>query len=177
VNILSRYVLREAFGAWLVVTGVLFLILMSNQLAAILSDAAANRLPRDAVFAIFGLTSLRYLVQLTPIAVFLGVMLALARLNRDGEMSALAACGIGPGRLLVPIGGLALALAVSTGWLALCTDCRTVSNSARVSPRMTESRRFRTCGQPATVVFDTQKRGSDEFSGWTTEAALTSTGC
>jgi lipopolysaccharide export system permease protein len=119
VNILSRYVLREAFGAWLVVTGVLFLILMSNQLAAILSDAAANRLPRDAVFAIFGLTSLRYLVQLTPIAVFLGVMLALARLNRDGEMSALAACGIGPGRLLVPIGGLALALAVSTGWLAL----------------------------------------------------------
>jgi lipopolysaccharide export system permease protein len=54
-----------------------------------------------------------------PIALFLGVTLALARLNRDGEMAALAACGVGTGRLLVPIGGLALLLAAALGWLAL----------------------------------------------------------
>ena len=45
--------------------------------------------------------------------------LALARLNRDGEMAALSACGIGPTRLLVPIGAFTLLLAVGLTWLAL----------------------------------------------------------
>src|SRR5262245_60350904 len=92
---------------------------MTNQFAEILGEAAANRLPRDAVFAIFSLTSLRYVTLLSPIALFLGVMLALARLNRDCEMAALSACGVGPGRLLIPVLTLSLGLAVVIGWLAL----------------------------------------------------------
>jgi lipopolysaccharide export system permease protein len=119
VSLISRYILREVFGAWLIVIAVLFLIFMSNQFAEILGDAATNQVPKDAVFAIFGLTSLTYLTQLLPIALFLGVMGALARLNRDGEMAALLACGIGPMRLLVPIGMLAIALAAGASWLAL----------------------------------------------------------
>ncbi|NIW24077.1 MAG: LptF/LptG family permease, partial [Gammaproteobacteria bacterium] len=95
MNLVARYVLRETFGAWLVVTLVLFVILMTNQFAEILDDAAADQLPRDAVFGVLGLTSLRYITMLTPIGLFLGIMLALARLNRDSEMAALAACGIG----------------------------------------------------------------------------------
>ena len=101
------------------VTLILFVILMSNQFAEILDDAATGRLPRDAVFAILGLTSLRYLTVLTPIGLFLGVMLALARLNRDSEMAALAACGIGPATLLGPISVLTVLLSGSVAWLAL----------------------------------------------------------
>jgi lipopolysaccharide export system permease protein len=119
VNLIGRYIFREAFGSWLMVMAVLFLIFMTNQLADILGDAAANRLPRDAVLAIFGLTALRYLMLLTPITLFLGVTLALARLNRDGEMAALSACGVGATRLLVPIGAFTLLLAVGLTWLAL----------------------------------------------------------
>jgi lipopolysaccharide export system permease protein len=117
--LISRYVLREALGAWLVVVAILFLILMTNQFAEILGEAASDRLPRDAVFAIFALTSLSYLTALTPIALFLGVMLALARLSRDSEMAALSACGVGPSRLLVPIMTLTLVLAAALAWLAL----------------------------------------------------------
>src|SRR5687768_11596849 len=98
---------------------VLFVIFMTNQLADILGDAAADRLPRDAVLAIFGLTALRYLTLLTPITLFLGVTLALARLNRDGEMAALSACGIGMTRLFVPIGAFALLLAIALTWLVM----------------------------------------------------------
>jgi lipopolysaccharide export system permease protein len=98
---------------------VLFLIFMTNQLADILGDAASNRLPRDAVLAIFSLTALRYLTLLTPITLFLGITLALARLNRDGEMAALSACGVGLTRLLVPIGAFTLLLAAALAWLAL----------------------------------------------------------
>ena len=68
---------------------------MTNQFAEILGEAASDQLPKDAVFGILGLASLQYLTALTPIGLFLGVMLALARLNRDSEMSAIMACGIG----------------------------------------------------------------------------------
>jgi lipopolysaccharide export system permease protein len=121
VNLIGRYVLREAFGSWLVVMAALFVIFMTNQLAEILGDAAGDRLPRDAIGAIFGLTALRYFTALTPIALFLGIMLALARLNRDGEMAALSACGVGPARLFVPIGVLTGALAAGLAWLSLST--------------------------------------------------------
>jgi len=71
VNLIGRYIFREAFGSWLVVMAVLFVIFMTNQLADILGDAAANTLPREAVLAIFGLTALRYLTLLMPITLFL----------------------------------------------------------------------------------------------------------
>ena len=118
MNLIGRYIFREAFGSWLVVMAVLFLIFMTNQLADILGDAAANTVPRDAVLAIFGFTALRYLTFLTPITLFLGITLALARLNRDGEMAALSACGVGGSRLLVPIGAFTLLLAIALTWLA-----------------------------------------------------------
>ncbi|HEX6992595.1 MAG TPA: LPS export ABC transporter permease LptF [Gammaproteobacteria bacterium] len=119
MTLVSRYVFRECVGALAVVLGVLFLILLSNQFAEVLGDAAAGSLPREAVFPILGLTSLSYVTLLAPIGLFLGIMLALARLSRDSEMAALAACGIGPGRLLRPIGLLTLLLAGAMSWLAL----------------------------------------------------------
>ena len=97
----------------------MFVILMSNQFAEILGDAAANELPRDAVFTVFGLTALRYLTLIAPIAVFLGIMLALARFNRDAETSALYACGIGPGNILVPVGFMTALVAAIAAWLTL----------------------------------------------------------
>ena len=54
-NLINRYVFREALSAWLLVTTVLLFILLSNQFAEVLGDAAANRLPRDAVFLVLGL--------------------------------------------------------------------------------------------------------------------------
>jgi lipopolysaccharide export system permease protein len=119
VSLISRYILRETFGAWLVVVAVLFTILMAKQFADILGDAAAQRLPREAVWSIFALTSMRYVTLLSPIALFLGVMLALARLNRDGESAALSACGVGPGRLLVPVLALTSVIALVLAWFSL----------------------------------------------------------
>jgi lipopolysaccharide export system permease protein len=98
---------------------VLLVIFMSSQFADTLSDAAADELPRDAVFEVFGLQFLQTLGLVAPAGLLLGILLALARLNRDSEMAALAACGIGPVSLLRPIGVLSLLLAVGVGWLSL----------------------------------------------------------
>jgi lipopolysaccharide export system permease protein len=117
--LISRYILRETFAAWLIVVVVLLTILMTKQFADILGDAAAERLPRDAIWSIFALTTMRYVTLLTPIALFLGVMLALARLNRDCETAALAACGVGPGQLLVPVLTLTIILAAVLAWFSL----------------------------------------------------------
>lgn len=119
LSLISRYIFREALGTTLIVMTVLLVILMSNQFAEILGDAASDDLPREAVFTVFGLTFLRYLTLLAPIALLLGVLLALARLNRDSEMAALAACGIGTRALLRPIGALGVLAAAGVTWLAL----------------------------------------------------------
>ena len=119
MNILNRYILRETFVSWLVVTLVLFVILMSNQFAEILDDAATNQIPKTAVFAILRLTSLQYITILAPIGLFLGIMLSLARLNRDSEMVVMASCGVGSTQLLRPISILTFFLAISLAWLSL----------------------------------------------------------
>lgn len=121
MGLIGRYVLRESFASTLLVMVVLLVIFMSNQFAEILGDAAADDLPREAVMTVFSLTFWRYLTFLAPIGVLLGVLLALARFNRDSEAAALAACGYGPGALLKPIGVLSVAAAAGVGWLALVT--------------------------------------------------------
>ena len=119
MNLLNRYILRETFVTWLVVTIVLFVILMSNQFAEILDDAATNQIPKTAVFALLKLTSLQYITILVPIGLFLGILLALARFNRDSEMVVMASCGIGSAQILRPISIIALFLSASVAWLSL----------------------------------------------------------
>ena len=89
----------------------LLLILMTNQFAQVLGDAASNLLPKEAVFLVMGLTSVQYLTILIPIGLFLAIMLSLGRLYRDSEMAALMACGIGPGGLTLADNPLAASAA------------------------------------------------------------------
>jgi lipopolysaccharide export system permease protein len=49
---LDRYIFREVAVTCLAVTVVLLVILLSNQLARVLSQAAANDFPRQVVFAL-----------------------------------------------------------------------------------------------------------------------------
>lgn len=98
---------------------VLLVIFMGNQVAETLGEAAADALPREAVFTVLGLEFLRFLALLAPIGLLLGVLLGLARLNRDSELAALAACGAGPARLIGPVSVLSLLAASGVGWLSL----------------------------------------------------------
>ena len=119
MQVIDRYLTREVAFTWLSVTLVLLAILISNQFARILGDAAGGKLPRDAVFTLLGLTSLNYLTILIPLALFLSVMLALGRLYKDSEMTALIACGVGPSELYRPLLRFALVVAVVAGALSI----------------------------------------------------------
>jgi lipopolysaccharide export system permease protein len=115
---LDRYIFREVAVTCLAVTVVLLVILLSNQLARVLSQAAANDFPREVVFALIALTSAGYLTVIVPIGFYLSIMLGLGRLYHESEMAAVQACGVGPAGLFRPIGVLGVAIAALLVWLS-----------------------------------------------------------
>lgn len=103
---------------WVAVTGVLLVILLANQLARVLSQAAANGFPREVVFALIGLTTAGNLSVIVPIGFFLSIMLGLGRLYHESEMAAIQSCGVGPAGLFRPIVALGVVIVALLTWLA-----------------------------------------------------------
>lgn len=112
LNRLDRYLLREVTLSFVAVTGVLLVVLLSNQFARVLGQAAATGFPLDIVMTLIALTTLQQLTVLLPIGLFLGVVLALGRLYHESEMTAMTACGVGPMRIYRPIFVLSVIVAV-----------------------------------------------------------------
>ena len=112
LNRLDRYLLREVTWTFVAVTGVLLIVLLSNQFARVLGQAAASGFPVEIVMTLIGLTTLQQLTVLVPIGLFLGIVLALGRLYHESEMTAMTACGVGPLRIYRPIALLAVFVAV-----------------------------------------------------------------
>ncbi len=132
LRILDRYIFREIAQSWLAVTMVLLAILLTNQFARVLGDVAKDKLPKDAIFQVIGLTALQYLTLLVPIALFLSIMLALGRLYRDSEMPAMMACRVGPWDIYRPLSWLLIPLALAVGWLAMEIAPSTLSQIERI---------------------------------------------
>jgi lipopolysaccharide export system permease protein len=160
-RILERYILREVIASWLAVTGVLLVILVTNEVARVLSRAADNQYPRGMVLELIGLGAVHNLNILVPIGLLLGIFLAFGRLYHDSEMTALIACGGGPSRIYVPVTALALVVTGLLAWLSLdvapqamlrVLNLRSIAlragQFAPVSPG-----RFRTFGSGGTVVY------------------------
>lgn len=114
----DRYLIREATLGWLAVTLVLWAVAVVNRLARYMAEAASGELPASIIFSLLGLKSVNYLVTLTPFAFFLGVLLVLGRWARDRELTALAACGMGPRDIYRPLfllaGPLSMVLIVAS---------------------------------------------------------------
>lgn len=115
---IQRYVLREVAQTWVAVTGVLVAILVSNQLSRVLGQAADNQFGRRVVVDLIALGAVMNLSVIIPVGLLLAVVLTLGRLYHDSEMAALQACGFAPSRLLAPLFGFALVVAVGLAWLS-----------------------------------------------------------
>ena len=111
LNRLDRYLLREVTWNFVAVTGVLLIVLLSNQFARVLGQAASTGFPVEIVMTLIGLTTLQQLTVLVPVGLFLGIVLALGRLYHESEMTAMTACGVGPLRIYRPIAVLAVVIA------------------------------------------------------------------
>jgi lipopolysaccharide export system permease protein len=128
-RILGRYVLKEVLASWLVVTGVLLIILLTNQMARVLARAAENQYPQQVVLELIGLGALQDVSILMPIGLLLGVVLAFGRLYHDSEMTAALACGVGTARLYWPVSLLAVFVTAVLAWLTLDLGPQAVERS------------------------------------------------
>ncbi len=156
----DRYVLREVALSWLAVTAVLLAILVSNQLAQVLGQAAERGYPREVIFGLIGLMSIQNGTYVIPVGLLLGIVLALGRLYHESEMAALRACGVGPGRLLRPVGLLALAVTALLGWLALDAAPRSFGRAQEIQREALRAAEF---GMLEPGKFHTFARGSAVF--------------
>jgi lipopolysaccharide export system permease protein len=118
-TILGRYVLREVVAAWLVVTGVLLILLLAQQVTAVLERAAVNQFPQGVVLQLIWLGALQNLSIVVPFGLLLGVVFCFGRLYHDSEMAAALACGIAPSKLYLPIALLAVVVTAFLAWLTL----------------------------------------------------------
>jgi lipopolysaccharide export system permease protein len=118
-KILGRYILREVITAWIVVMGVLLIILLANQLAAVLERAAVSQFPQGVVLELIYLGILQYLGILVPVGLLLGIILALGRVYHDSELAAAFACGVRPITLYAPVIGLGVVVAIALAALTL----------------------------------------------------------
>lgn len=92
--ILERYIHREILSKLVWIIGLLVLVLTSHRFVDYLADAAAGQLPSDLIMKMLFMKMLAMLPRLLPIALFLAVIIAFARLSRDKELVIVASAGI-----------------------------------------------------------------------------------
>ena len=121
LSILDRYLLRELLTGTLAAVAVLLVIFTGGTFADILNKVASGRLPGDIMFEVLGLHLVDTLSALLPMAMFLGILLALGRMYRDSEMHVLFTSGFGPRGMLRPAAmlsvGAAILIALISLWL------------------------------------------------------------
>lgn len=119
LTVVDRYLAREIAQTFLAVLVVLAAVSITNTLARFLGGVAEGRIPGDAVVALLALQSVPLFAVLIPLGLLLGVMLALGRLYRDSEITAMMACGVGPRHFYRSILLFGLPLVAGLTWFSL----------------------------------------------------------
>lgn len=108
--IIQRYIAKEILFTCVAVTMVLSLIYSLGIFIRFLSAAASGTLQAKVIFPLMGLKYISVIPVLIPIAFYFSILIALGRLYKDSEMTAMAACGAGINKVLVIIFNLSLLL-------------------------------------------------------------------
>jgi len=93
--IIQRYIIKEILYNWAAVTLILSLIYAVGIFVKFLAAAAGGTLQMGGVLALLGLKYIDSLSILLPLTLYLSIIIALGRLYKDSEMTAIAACGLG----------------------------------------------------------------------------------
>ena len=119
--ILNRYIIKEILQAFVATLLVLLLIIVGNTVARLLGSVSSGQLPSDALGVLIFIGSVKGGIQLAPIALLIGMMLAFGSMYRDNEVAAMHASGIGPEQFFKAIFWLLLPLTIALSILVLYT--------------------------------------------------------
>lgn len=138
LGILDRYILTEVAKVFLAIAGVLLLIVASLLFLRTLEEVSLGALGSQVVLRYLGLQLLRDAPSLLPPAFFIAALVALGRMARDSELIAIAACGLGPGRIYRSLLVFALPAAALTAWLSLALQPWATAEIQRVRAQQQE---------------------------------------
>lgn len=108
VVIISRYLTREVSQALFVVTLVLLLAFLSQQMVRYMNFVAIGKIPTNVLLELVGFEVPYLLALLLPLGVYLGILLAFGRLYADHEMIIMQMSGYGSGQLYRLITSIAI---------------------------------------------------------------------
>lgn len=118
-RIIERYLLREIALTFIGVSLLLVVMLFSSTFIRLLAETLEGDYPAGILFSLFALKGVGNIVFILPFAFFLAVLLALGRLYKDNEITALTACGAGPGRLFSGVFYIGLLVSLGIAYLSL----------------------------------------------------------
>jgi len=153
MRLIDRYICRQVFSHALLGLGIFSFVFFVPQLVRLMDLVVRHPGSWTTIASLFLSTLPGVLVFTLPIAVLVGVLIALGRLSADSELVAMSALGLGRRRLLVPVGILALGATlltlVMTLWLGPLSvrTFRTIEDRLRagqasyqVAPRVFDER-------------------------------------
>ena len=103
MRILDRYVIREIIPPFLIALLVFTFILIIPFIIELAEQMIAKGVPWATLLQLMG-TLLPGVAALTiPMALLIGILVAMGRLSADREVVVMMACGVSPYRLLQPV--------------------------------------------------------------------------
>lgn len=152
MRLIDRYVYKEVFSHALLGLLIFTFVFFVPQLVRLMEIVVRHSTSPARLALLFLCTFPRVFTFTLPISVLVGVMIGLGRMSADSELIALNALGIGLRRVLIPIGALALGMAV----LTLCMTLWASPASVRET-RLTEQQLM-----ASNASFEIQPRVFDE---------------
>jgi lipopolysaccharide export system permease protein len=122
--ILQRYVMVEFLRAFAMIIGGLTVIYFSTRFASYLGQAADGKIAPVHITQMLLLKMLVSMKDLVPMSLFLGIFGAVIRLQRDSELTAMRAVGVGPRTLIAATLKLSLLSALVVGAITLYAEPR-----------------------------------------------------
>ena len=117
--IITRYIAREIYRPFLTVVAILLVVFVTSSAAAVFNEVAAGLVAPDTVALLVLIKALIGLEVLLPVALYFSTIMGLVRLHTNGEMVALASCGISELAVVGTVLRLAAVVAALTACLSL----------------------------------------------------------
>lgn len=171
--IIDRYLLREVATPFVAISFALTTLYVTFSLTRYLTDATEGLLAANAVFTLTMLRAVIALEMLLPVALYIGLMVALGRFYSDWEVTAMKASGISERRIIVPILSLAVVVGISIAALSLWArpwaynELYEFQAEARAFNELDqlEAGRFHYDSKRGRVVFMEDRNGPGELTG------------
>ena len=120
--LIEKHLTRQFAETIAAVAIVLLLVTLGALFADLIGEIAKGKVPAGLLLSQLGLRSIRFVTLVMPLALFLGLLLAVGRLYADSEMAVLASVGLGPQRLWKPLVlvsvPILVVVALASLWLA-----------------------------------------------------------